>query len=508
VQHGEVRQYHAVGTDETKNALIQKRHAAKHQVRGLQGEGDVFMTTLCDKLVCLVVNKLATLDPHGVGIEMEADKPNWYDALNGLPGLFGSSVSETFELKRLMVFLRSSFAQCILPDSFEIVLTSEVFCFLKELEILLKEGLNDFDYWDRANQIKEAFRAKVRCGVAGDRRAITCGALKDFFEAALKKLDRAIAQSHDARRGSYSTYFSYRVSRYDTRADASGRSVVVPLEFTQHALPLFLEGFVHALRTEKKKAADIYRAVKKGPLWDKKLRMYKVNAALADESFEIGRAKAFTPGWLENESIWLHMEYKYLLELLKNGLIVEFYDDLSTALVCFQKPEVYGRSTLENSSFIVSGANPDALLHGRGFVARLSGSTAEFLHMWLLMNVGPRPFSVDRDAKLSLCFKPALKASLFTTRPLPRSYVSATGKTQQLRFPAASYAFLFLGRTLVVYRNPKKKDTFGKNGVTPQKITLFEADRVVAEVKGDRLDAPYAAMVRSGSVEKIEIELG
>ena len=27
---------------------------------------------------------------------------------------------------------------------------------------------------------------------------------------------------------------------------------------------------------------------------------------------------------LKNESIWLHMEYKYLLELLKNGLYAEF----------------------------------------------------------------------------------------------------------------------------------------------------------------------------------------
>ena len=44
------------------------------------------------------------------GIEMEADKPNWYDSLNGLPGLLGSSVSETLELKRYCMFLINSFA--------------------------------------------------------------------------------------------------------------------------------------------------------------------------------------------------------------------------------------------------------------------------------------------------------------------------------------------------------------------------------------------------------------
>jgi len=37
-----------------------------------------------------------------MGIEMEAGKPGWYDALNGLPGLFGSSVGETAELIRLI----------------------------------------------------------------------------------------------------------------------------------------------------------------------------------------------------------------------------------------------------------------------------------------------------------------------------------------------------------------------------------------------------------------------
>ncbi|NSW92842.1 MAG: hypothetical protein HPY74_19745 [Firmicutes bacterium] len=28
---------------------------------------------------------MASIDPGGVGIEMEAGKPNWNDALNGLP---------------------------------------------------------------------------------------------------------------------------------------------------------------------------------------------------------------------------------------------------------------------------------------------------------------------------------------------------------------------------------------------------------------------------------------
>ena len=50
---------------------------------------------------------------------MEADRPGWCDALNGLPGLFGSSVNETIELKRLADFTRQALAdldgECPLP---------------------------------------------------------------------------------------------------------------------------------------------------------------------------------------------------------------------------------------------------------------------------------------------------------------------------------------------------------------------------------------------------------
>lgn len=53
--------------------------------------------------------------------------------------------------------------------------------------------------------------------------------------------------------------------------------------------------------------------------------MYKVNGSLEQASYELGRACAFTPGWLENESVWLHREYKYLLELLRSGMYGEFF---------------------------------------------------------------------------------------------------------------------------------------------------------------------------------------
>jgi hypothetical protein len=455
----------------------------------------------------LVTNKLASLDPFGVGVEMEADKPNWYDALNGLPGLLGSSVSETFEIKRLVLLLKEVLAQARCGADEELPLTPEVADLLKELRELLDKGAAALDFWNEAQAAKEAYRLRVRGGVSGEPRAVRAGEILKFFEAALGKLDAGIAASRLPSGKGLTTYFANKVARHETRPQPDGRPAVVPLEFRQERLPLFLEGFVHALRTEPQRARQIWREVRRGPLYDKELKMYRVNASLEGESVEIGRAKVFAPGWLENGSVWLHMEYKYLLEVLRSGLHEEFYEDFFRALVPFQDPAVYGRSPLENSSFIVSSVHPDPSLHGAGFVARLSGSTAEFIHMWLLMSAGPRPFFLDAEGRLCLRLRPVLSSRLFTSAPRRVVFTTSSGQETALKVPARAYAFLFLGKTWILYRNPKKKDTFGARGARPARISLFEGSTRVGEVCGDTLTGPWPSRVRDGDISRLEIDL-
>jgi hypothetical protein len=211
--------------------------------------------------------------------------------------------------------------------------------------------------------------------------------------------------------------------------------------------------------------------------------MYKVNASLAELPPDIGRAQAFPPGWLENESIWLHMEYKYLLEMLRAGLYKEFFEEFQATLVPFLDSKTYGRSPLENSSFIVSSAYPDASLHGAGFVARLSGSTAEFLSIWSFMMAGKQPF-VMRDGQLQLSLQPALPGWLFTAE--------------------GCASFSFLGKCMVTYHNPKRVDTFA-DGARIQRIELRTDDGKSIKIDGDVIGHPHAALVRDGRVEQIDL---
>jgi hypothetical protein len=497
-----VRQYHSVIENEQET----KAKAKGFKLRGKNGQGEVFHTTLVVKMLCLIANKTATLDPSGVGIEMEGDKPNWYDALNGLPGLLGSSISETFELKRYARFLLSALERCGLNDGDSLLVYEELAHFIYELTHTLAEA-EPLTYWRKSNDSKELYRQGVRLGITGEEKPVSVGDLKKFLNLVVAKTNQGVERARNGR-DLFATYFYHEVTEYETLENRQGENPCVrPLAFKRHDLPYFLEGFVHALRlTTPAQALEIYQALKKSKLYDKKLGMYKVNASLTSESEEIGRTRVFPSGWLENESIWLHMEYKYLLELLRNGLGAEFYTEVKRTMIPFLDPKVYGRSILENSSFIASSAHEDERLHGQGFVARLSGSTAEFLHMWLIMNLGPRPFRLSSAGELTLHFEPVIPSDFFTTKPKVFNYLTSNKKWVTIDLPANAYAFNMMGQTLVVFHNPRRLPTFGPNKAVARRIQLRYADsKKPVEIADAYLSDQYARHVRDHKVERMDV---
>ncbi len=496
LQNGTPHQLNAVYEVPEKKKLIDVRTRFKNFVRCQNGKGDIYTGIFMEKMLSLVLNKLTTLDFEGRGIEMEAGKPGWCDSLNGLPALFGSSLCETFALKRLIVMLSEALKEEKAPSG--ISLCQELYVFFCEVEKLLagfrksSSADKDMRYWDESNTLKENFRDSVFWGVSGEKQRLSCSRLKDFLDLAGAKLDYGIARSRDKKSGVYLTYFRHDIEKYDI--DASG--ALLPRKVKAIPLPLFLEGPVHALRLAGNKG--LHDKVKKSELFDRKLKMYRLNTCLADTPMEIGRSRAFPRGWLENESIWLHMEYKYLLELLKNDMYEEFYKNFHNCGICFQDPERYGRSILENSSFLASSVYPDKALWGKGFVARLTGATSEILSIWSLMCLGKAPFFVDDREDICLRFAPFLKSELFTKVP---HKVDMNGALRS--FPANVFAFRLFSRTLVVYHNPHRQDTYAR-GVKTVKIEVLARGRKTV-FKKEFLSSEIVSKLREGRIDEIHV---
>jgi len=499
------RQYDALVEDEEKKRKNEERKKDKNFLRV---NGKVYKSNLVEKIFVLLLNKIASLDPYGLGIEMEANKPGWYDALNGLPGLFGSSFGETAEVYKWTQFILETLKELDFESIEVLEEVSEFYNAINDLLIKWQADQDHFSYWDQSTSVKENYREKIFYENSGVFSKIAKASLIEFFENIQEKLLYSIQESKQDT-GLYTMFYSYEAIDYDETGKVSeeGLPFVKVNAFKKKPLSNFLEGQVkaHKIIASNKEAEKLHENVKKSDLYDEKLKMFRVNGVLEDESFEIGRAKAFTPGWLENGSIWLHMEYKYLLELLKHGLYETFIESFNNAGVLYQDPNTYKRSIFENSSFILSSLNSDTNNHGRGYIARLSGATAEFIDMWTRMSFGEKPFKVDDDL---LVFepKPILTKKMFT-KTVNKKSIQLENERVMIELPEKTYSARFLGQALVIYHNQSLKDTFGKEGVSAKSYKLIYKDNHQEIVKNHCIVGEKAEDIREGLVKEIHITL-
>merc|ERR1712157_590866 len=73
----------------------------------LSPSGEAFTSSPIAKLFLLGAVKYATRDAYGMGIEYEGGRPGWNDAMNGLVGMVGSGMPETYELYQLLKYVQS-----------------------------------------------------------------------------------------------------------------------------------------------------------------------------------------------------------------------------------------------------------------------------------------------------------------------------------------------------------------------------------------------------------------
>jgi hypothetical protein len=460
--------------------------------------GSVMTVSPLAKFVILGMLKFSSLDPEGMGVEMEGGKPGWNDAMNGLPGIVGSGMPETYEMMRIVRYTRDSIKKfdkgVSVPGEFGI--------FVRAMKVALdkfkgsaKDKQAEFDYWDESNNAREAYRAATIVTFTGATEDFDADYLVDLLtdmeEKSMAGVKKAVATTKS---GMSPSYFYYECTDYEvvgsvwgtqaTSGSSSDTPKVKAKAFKRHTLPIFLEGPTRHLKVveTQHERKMIYDNVYLSKMYDSKLNMYMICESLKSMSQDIGRMMAFSPGWLENQSIWLHMSYKYYLEILRAGLYEQFFTEIKSGLVPFMDNEVYGRSPLEASSFIVSSAFPDSRMHGQGFLARLSGSTAEFLSMWALMVAGPTPFVLTDDDTLALKLSPILPSWLFTDK--------------------GTVEFSFLGSVPVTYHNPDGGNTWE---MTVQNVKVTLSDGTVKEFEGGDVDEETSLAVRDKDVKKIDV---
>jgi len=297
------------------------------------------------------------------------------------------------------------------------------------------------------------------------------------------------------------SYFSYNVTDFEKTGEKNsvGHTLVNAKAMRVKVFPQFLEGPVRYMKTiqdDKKQMKDIYEKVLKSGLRDKKLNMYFLSSSLQGQTYDMGRQIAFAPGWLENQSIWVHMSYKYYLQLLRGKLYKEFFAEMKGGgILPFMDPKVYGRSLMECSSFIASSAFPDPALHGEGFVARLSGSTAEFMNMWKLMFLGSKLFYLNDNGDVEMQLVPVLPSWLFEDE--------ASESDAQLDEDGNHIiSFKLFKKILVTYHNPGAKDIFD---VPPKKYEIEMTDGTVTIIDGPVIPTDLAlAIRRMSSVKSID----
>lgn len=452
---------------------------------GVHGEA-LPRVSIGTKLVFLAAIKAVSFDAAGVGIEMEAGRPGWDDALNGLPGQFGSATPEVVALRRLAAWLEGALGE----KAIELP---------ADMARLLGEVLGDLDAgaydYERSCRIREEYRRRVRFEPEAGLKSVSRDEVGRLLRAIVERCDQAIQKARVAESGLLHTFFSNEPESVEEVAPEGLRV----RSFRQKPLPLFLEGQVNLMRVVEsaEEARRLHGAVRKSGLFDPALQTFKLNEPLTEWPHTIGRVRTFSRGWYENESVWVHMLYKYLLELLRTGLHEEFFAEAQHSLIPFLDPAVYGRSVLETSSFIASSACPDPAARGRGFVARLSGSTAEFIHIWTLMTVGERPFRWE-EGELVFEPHPVLPGDWFTT-----SAKEGRWNGGDVEIPANSFAAAFLGTVLLVYHNEQRRDTFGANAARPARIVVDGRETIGAPA----LHGKMAEELRRRSVRRLDVWL-
>lgn len=449
--------------------------------------GETAQVSFFVKLLHLGMMKTLSLDPFAMGLMMDGDKPGWNDAMNGLPGIFGSGMSETIELvrviKELLRVIKAHPLQSIaIPTLLDDVYHHMISHLVPSIGLTTEQLVSRYN---ALQDIREAFDVKTRFTFDSDMKHYAARDFEKGLQTILVILEDGIERSRQLGKGMVPTFLTYEAVKF-TRNGLEHPHLHLPCvqvsEWSVRPLPHFLEAPARLLKQLSGHAADqLIDSVKNSPLFDAATQMYVTSVPLDEEDLSIGRIRAFTAGWLEREANFMHMSYKFILGMLKAHRYDAFFREIRDAFPCYMDPAKYGRSILENSSFIATSRNPNPRIHGKGYVARLTGTTAEMLSMHVGIFFGYHLFTMTPHG-LAFQLHPVLPLSFFNE-----------DKTIQTTL---------FGQIPVTYIASGEATYY----TTPSKYEVLRKGKWII-VEGSSIQGELAKLIRSKGVEALKVHL-
>jgi len=121
------------------------------------------------------------------------------------------------------------------------------------------------------------------------------------------------------------------------------------------------------------------------------------------------------------------------------------------------------------------------------------------------MNLGKAPYVLNEQKEICLSLKPILPGWLFAKKEARVRFLTHQDKWKEFLLPKNSYAFNFNSGTLVVYHNPKLKDTFEGKGIKPKEILLTYTNHKTEKVLSALIPPGLTKDIREDKVERIDL---
>lgn len=227
-------------------------------------KGKPFTSTPIAKLFLLCSIKFSMRDAWGMGIEYEGGRPGWLDSMNGLPGMVGSGMPETYELYLLMKYVKKVIDKydrdIVVPAELAKMIKVMEKCLdtLKESDYTEPEDLTHdvpkplFEYWDVVASARENYRNDVEYYFSGNTTTYSAKEVSKMTGRWLEEIEAGMDRAmkfgtkgfgDDGTSGIPPSFFSYDVTDWELNEEHNekGLPLVNAKSMRVGEFPLFLE---------------------------------------------------------------------------------------------------------------------------------------------------------------------------------------------------------------------------------------------------------------------------